>query len=164
MSTYNSKKAMVPLPMLSQLVVACAAITTLLSIATQFLISYYLPLYFQAVKGVGPTTSGIYSFAAVGSTIAGTLMAGALCKFPAQHVEILRDFLSAISDLVVATKLGYYTPFSILGCALAAVGSGLLGTLEPASPAAHWVRSFHDLQDLFTSGRPFFCISCHIWF
>jgi len=46
------------------------------------LAAYYLPLYFQAVKGVSPTTSGIYSFPSVGSTIVGTILAGILCKSP----------------------------------------------------------------------------------
>lgn len=43
-----------------------------------------------------------------------------------------------MSNCVLATRTGYYAPYSILGSALAAIGSGLLTTLVPNSPAAHW--------------------------
>lgn len=66
--------------MLRKSVVACAAMTSLLSTASQYTAAYYLPIYFQAVKGVSPTRSGIYTFPSVGSTIIGTIIAGILSK------------------------------------------------------------------------------------
>lgn len=71
---------MVPLHMLRNTVVACAAFTSLMSTASQYTAAYYLPIYFQAVKGVSATRSGLYSFPSVGSTIIGTLLAGILSK------------------------------------------------------------------------------------
>lgn len=130
----RGNEAMLPLPMLRKLVVACAALTTLLSTATQFTAMFYLPTWFQVVKGASPTMSGVYSFASVGPTIVGSLLAGALSKYLTSHSDC--DELGVNCRL--ATKIGYYTPFSILGCALGAIGSGLLGTLVPSSPAAHW--------------------------
>jgi hypothetical protein len=38
----------------------------------------------------------------------------------------------------IVSKLGYYAPFCIAGCALAAVGSGTLSLLTPTSGAGIW--------------------------
>jgi hypothetical protein len=37
------------------------------------------------------------------------------------------------------SRIGYFAPFAILGCAFAAVGSGLLTTLTPNCSAGKWV-------------------------
>lgn len=124
---------MIPIPMLRNVVVACAAITSLMSTASQYTAAFYLPIYFQTVKGVSATRSGIYTFPSVGSTIIGTILAGILGNSPISIILHPR-----VTDSSIATKTGYYAPFSVLGCALAAIGSGLLTTLVPNSPAAQW--------------------------
>lgn len=108
--------AMVPLSMLRNMVLACGAITALLSAATQFVITYYLPIWFQVVKGVGPVLGGVYFFPTVGGMVIANLVAG-----------------------ILTTKLGFYTPWSIAGAALCAIFSGLFSTMTPSSGPGIWV-------------------------
>ncbi|KAF1816953.1 MFS transporter [Eremomyces bilateralis CBS 781.70] len=77
---------------------------------------YYLPFYFQAIKGTSAEDSGIRCISyLVSNTIASIIVGGAV------------------------TILGYYTPFLWVGTALFTIGSGLLFTLKVDSPAGIWI-------------------------
>lgn len=76
------------------------------------LLIYYLPLYFQLVKGSSARTSGI------------------------QNLPFLVTMLfSPIASGALVSTLGFYVPFMWLGAILATVGSGLLFTLRVDSPS-----------------------------
>ena len=81
-----------------------------------FLFIYYLPVWFQAVRGTSAIGSGIRCLPLVLSQILGVAVSGAL-----------------------TTKFGYYTPYMYVGTVLMAVGSGLLTTLEVDSNTGMWV-------------------------
>ena len=81
-----------------------------------FLFIYYLPLWFQAVRGTSAIGSGIRCLPLVLSQIVGVAVSGAL-----------------------TTKFGYYTPYMYVGTVLMAIGSGLLTTLEVDSNTGMWV-------------------------
>ncbi|KAF1356882.1 major facilitator superfamily domain-containing protein [Delphinella strobiligena] len=77
---------------------------------------YYLPFYFQAVKGTSAEGSGIRIIAyLVSNTIASIVVGSSI------------------------TILGYYTPFMWVGAATYCVGCGLLYTLKVNSSAGHWI-------------------------
>ena len=74
---------------------------------------YYLPLYFQAVKGTDATSSGIHNLPFLVTLLFAPMLSGALI-----------------------TAFGYYVPFMYVGSILATIGSGLLYTLQPDSSSS----------------------------
>ncbi|KAL9090876.1 MAG: hypothetical protein Q9165_005084 [Trypethelium subeluteriae] len=77
---------------------------------------YYLPIYFQAVKGTTAEGSGIRLIAyLVSNTIVSILVGGAI------------------------TAIGYYSPFMILAAIIFTIGAGLLTTLQVDSSRATWI-------------------------
>jgi Na+/melibiose symporter-like transporter len=77
---------------------------------------FYLPFYFQAVKGTTAEGSGIRTIPYLGSII--------------------------ISSIIVGggiTAIGWYKPFMIVGGAIFVVGCGLIYTLEIPSGAGKWI-------------------------
>ncbi|KAH8730333.1 major facilitator superfamily domain-containing protein [Phaeosphaeriaceae sp. PMI808] len=79
-------------------------------------ICYFLPLWFQAIKGDTATESGIHNLPSIlGATIFSVVAGG------------------------MVFGLGYYTWACIVGSILAAVGSGLLSTLQVDSGSSKWI-------------------------
>lgn len=77
---------------------------------------YYLPFYFQAVKGTTAEQSGIRTIPyLISNTIASIGVGGSI------------------------TYLGPYTPFTWIGSAIFTAGSGLLYTLKANSGAGKWI-------------------------
>jgi MFS family permease len=79
------------------------------------IICFYLPLYFQAVKGSSATKSGIQTLPLIGAVT-----------------------VSAIVGSVLLSIVGYITPFMFGGAIVFAIGLGLLMMLDPDTPAAKW--------------------------
>jgi len=80
-----------------------------------FVLVFYLPIYFQSVKGVSATRSGI---------------------------EILPLMLSAVLASIITggliTVFGQYAPFLIASAAMSAIGVGLLTTFSVNTSFSHW--------------------------
>jgi len=83
--------------------------------ASFFLLVFYLPLYFQSMKGASATKSGIDILPLMLSTVLSSMIAGGLI-----------------------TWLGYYVPFLIAGSVLFSVGAGLITTYSINMPFAKW--------------------------
>lgn len=83
---------------------------------TFFILSYYLPIWFQAVKGVSAVRSGIMNIPLILGVVAASMIAGA-----------------------GTTILGYYTPFMLASTVIMSIGCGMTTTftLQTASPA--WI-------------------------
>jgi hypothetical protein len=85
-------------------------------VGSSFLITvFYLPIYFQAVKGSTATKSGIKILSLLLSVV-----------------------ISSISGGILVTVLGYFTPFMIGGMSIFTVGLGLLSTLAVDTPFGKW--------------------------
>ncbi|KAJ7446316.1 major facilitator superfamily domain-containing protein [Mycena latifolia] len=84
--------------------------------AAFIIVTFYLPIWFQAIRGVSAEKSGIDNLPVILSLVAASIIAGA-----------------------VITRVGYYTPFLILSAILTAVGTGLLCTLTVASDHTKWL-------------------------
>jgi len=69
---------------------------------------FYLPTWFQAIKGSSAIRSGILTLPLVIGIVVGSLLAGLMTK-----------------------KIGYYTPWMLLGSILAPIGAGLISTITP---------------------------------
>ena len=77
---------------------------------------YFLPIWFQAVKGTDALQSGIDTIPLILSNTFGIIFSGSL-----------------------TTKFGYYMPYVYLCVVLTSVASGLLMTLEVSSSTGRWV-------------------------
>ncbi|KAL2215155.1 putative MFS multidrug transporter [Thermoascus aurantiacus ATCC 26904] len=78
--------------------------------------TYYLPIYFQAVKGVSPMLSGVYLLP-----------------------SILSQLIAAVISGVLVEKLGYYPPYILVGSVVNAVADGLLSTFKPDTSTGKWI-------------------------
>ncbi|ODM14390.1 hypothetical protein SI65_10225 [Aspergillus cristatus] len=81
-----------------------------------FIYVYYLPLWFQAIKGASATKSGIMNLPMILGVVICSVLAGAL-----------------------VTWIGYYTPFMIACSVIMTIGAGLLTILQPDSNHNAWI-------------------------
>jgi hypothetical protein len=79
-------------------------------------LTYFLPIWFQAIKSASAVHSGIMLIPMVFSLVVASMLAA-----------------------FGTTKGGYYAPFLIIGPILMAVGAGLLSTLKANSNHQHWI-------------------------
>lgn len=109
-------KATVPLRLMKSRTVSAGMFFTFCISGPTMASIYYLPLWFQAVKGVSAVRSGIMILPLMLSIVVGTIVAGSL-----------------------VTRLGYYTPFMYLSVVLTSVGSGLLTTFTLSTNHEKWI-------------------------
>lgn len=84
--------------------------------AAFFVMVYYIPIWFQSVKGVSATKSGIMNLPAILGLVIVSMVAGGL-----------------------VTVIGYYTPFMLLSSVLMSIGAGLLSTFETSTASPKWI-------------------------
>lgn len=73
--------AIIPFSMVKNRIVWASSLQYFALISAIFVGTQYFPIYFQAVKGVGPVLSGVYLLPSILSQIAFVLTSGALSKF-----------------------------------------------------------------------------------
>ena len=70
--------AMIPLSMVRRKVVWCSCVVVFLFMGSMMITSYYMPIYFQAIRNATPTLSGVYILPAILSQIVFATVSGAL--------------------------------------------------------------------------------------
>ncbi|KAL4939362.1 hypothetical protein BDV06DRAFT_231092 [Aspergillus oleicola] len=90
-----------------------------------FLMLYYIPIWFQAIKSASAIRSGVMNLPMVLSYVFFSLSGGYLTSL-----------------------LGYYAPFAYLTVILMSLGSGLISTFTVDSGSSHWIG----YQFLFGAG------------
>ncbi|KAJ5982619.1 Major facilitator superfamily domain general substrate transporter, partial [Penicillium sp. IBT 35674x] len=113
---FKGHEAMLPLSFVKQRKVWSSCLFALFFFATLQIVVYYLPIYFQAIKGASPMMSGVDLLPNILSQLIGTLLSG-----------------------VLVTKLGYYLPFCVAATVFATIGHGLLSMLSPSSSTGRWI-------------------------
>ncbi|KAJ5097754.1 MFS transporter [Penicillium angulare] len=108
--------ATVPFRILRQRSVAFATFYIFFGSASFILLIYYLPIWFQAIKGDSANQSGIHSLPTVLSVV-----------------------VFAITGGISVTIVGYYTPFMIAGSMIMAIGAGLLLLFRVHTSLAMWL-------------------------
>ncbi|KAG7007214.1 condensin complex subunit 2 [Physcia stellaris] len=81
-----------------------------------FILIYYIPIWFQAIKGTTATESGIRSLPMILALVLFSIVSGGL-----------------------VTVLGYYAPFMILSAVLMAIGAGLISTWKVDTGSSMWI-------------------------
>lgn len=108
--------AMLPPDILNMRCVALASATSFFTSGSLYIFGFFLPVYFQAVRGADTLESGVmYLPSAAGLAVA------------------------VISARRVTGWLGYYTPVMVAGTVLMSVGAGMMTRLGGDTPAVEWV-------------------------
>ncbi|KAI9694023.1 MAG: MFS sugar transporter [Bathelium mastoideum] len=113
---WRQENATVPPRVLKQRTVAACAWFGACIGASFFIMIYYLPIWFQAIKSVTATKSGIMNLPMILGVVICSVIAGGS-----------------------VTALGYYTPFIIGSSVLASIGAGLLSTFKTNTGHSMWI-------------------------
>lgn len=84
--------------------------------ASFFVLIYYIPIWFQAIKGTSAVESGIRNLPMILGLVIISIAAG-----------------------IGITLLGYYTPFMIISSVLMSIGVGLLSTFKVSTGHSMWI-------------------------
>ena len=77
-NSYRGDEALVPFSILKRQAMWSCSILQWVNMSVTFAASYYLPLYFQAIKGETPLMSGVYVMASIGSQLVLAVVSGVL--------------------------------------------------------------------------------------
>ena len=109
-------RALLPPRIVLQRSVAVSCLAAFFIYGTVLIHAYYLPIWFQAIKGDNAIKSGV--------DLIPYMIANAL--------------FSVLAGILVS-KVGYFAPPAIVGAAIGTVGCGLLSTLEVNSGSGMWI-------------------------
>ncbi|CRG92626.1 Putative HC-toxin efflux carrier TOXA [Talaromyces islandicus] len=112
---YRQERALIVPEIIMRRTVAAACVLAFFIYAVLILHGYYLPIWFQAIKGTSTENSGVNMLA-----------------------YVLPNAIFSLLTGVFITKVGYFTPPAIVGCAITVAGAGLISTLQPTTDTAKW--------------------------
>ncbi len=133
----KGKAALLPLALLRKRFLWCSALVMMLGVSNSFCASYYLPIYFQAIKNESPTMSGVSLLPNIISQITFAVLSGALGKQPQSATR--GGWILTMTEHHLVRVSGYYLPWSVLAGILLSVGSGLISTCSPWTRTGAWV-------------------------
>ncbi|OJJ44953.1 hypothetical protein ASPZODRAFT_153281 [Penicilliopsis zonata CBS 506.65] len=110
------ERATLPPRILKQRSVAASLTFGLFFGGSFFLLVYYLPIFFQSVRGSSAMKSGIQLLPLMLATVTSSVIVGGL-----------------------VTMAGYYTPFLIVSTAIVCIGAGLLTTYSVDISTSKWI-------------------------
>lgn len=84
--------------------------------ATQVVLALYIPIWFQAIKGVDAVESGIRTIPLILSMVVAIIFSG-----------------------IMVQRIGYYAPFMIVGAVFMPIGCGLISTWKVDSGSNVWI-------------------------
>ncbi|KAL2132534.1 hypothetical protein VTI74DRAFT_3694 [Chaetomium olivicolor] len=108
--------ATVPPHVVAQRTVVASLWFQTLTGGVMMVVTYWLPVWFQAIQGVSAVQSGVRTIALVLSQALGSIMGGGSAQL-----------------------IGYPSPVMMIGSVFAAVGSGMLSTLHVDEGSSHWI-------------------------
>lgn len=109
-------RALVPPNIILQRSVAASCGVAFFTYSTLLVHVYYLPIWFQGIKGDSAVTSGVHMIPYIAANALFSLLAG-----------------------IFVTKIGYFSPPAIVGCAISVAGSALLSTLQVNTASPKWI-------------------------
>ncbi|KAK1990109.1 major facilitator superfamily transporter [Colletotrichum falcatum] len=119
-------EAMIPLDLFKNRIILTSCLGGAASFSITAVSSYYLPLYFQSVRGVTPFQGGVDFLPTILSQLVLAVVSGALVG-----------------------RLGYYLPWVVFGTVVSTIGTGLISTWTPHTSTATWIG----YQILLGAGR-----------
>ncbi|KAJ5697000.1 MFS general substrate transporter [Penicillium majusculum] len=110
------KTATLPLRIFSQRSIISGFWQTLCVGSGNYIFVYFLPIWFQSIKGSSAVESGIRLLPMMISMVIGSIGGG-----------------------ITNSKIGYYTPLAIIGSCIMSVGAGLLTTFQVDTSEGKWI-------------------------
>ncbi|MCJ1439371.1 hypothetical protein MMC27_008763 [Xylographa pallens] len=114
--TWQGERALMVPRILRQRTIATCCIYVFFQSGGNFLFTYYIPIYFQAIDGTSAAQSGIRNLPL-----------------------IVGSSLMAISSGFIIIKIGYFTPLVFIGSTLFSIGAGLIYSLDINSPSPQYI-------------------------
>ncbi|KAK9490422.1 major facilitator superfamily domain-containing protein [Lipomyces doorenjongii] len=125
---YRGDSALIPPRLVKDRINCAIALTAFTQSGGTYTAQYWLPIWFQGVKGASPIASGIMILP-----------------------MIISQFIASVSCGILVQKTGYYLPEVIGGNALVAVGAALMSTMKPDTSEGQWIG----YEILIGAGRGF---------
>ncbi|TQS33880.1 hypothetical protein Golomagni_05761, partial [Golovinomyces magnicellulatus] len=113
---WKKENATIPPRLITHRSIAAAAVFSFFNGAGLITLTYYLPIWFQAIKNVTAIRSGIMLLPLMLSTVVGTITSG-----------------------ITISKTGYYTQFFWISSIMVPIGAGLISTFTPTTGPAKWI-------------------------
>ncbi|RFU34755.1 hypothetical protein B7463_g1535, partial [Scytalidium lignicola] len=113
---YKGDSALIPPRLMKNRINLALFLTAFLQSGGVYTASYWLPIWFQGIKGASPLSSGIRILPMVISQFITSIICGALVQ-----------------------KTGYYLPEVVGGNALVAAGAALMSTMKPDTTEGQWI-------------------------
>ncbi|TVY26830.1 Efflux pump [Lachnellula hyalina] len=113
---WKADGALMPPRILRQRSVAAACAMSFCIYSAILIHTYYLPMWFQAIRGDSAIEAGVDMIPYVAANAIFSLIAG-----------------------IFVSKNGYFTSPAILGCAIGTVGCGLLSTIDVRTSTSKWI-------------------------
>lgn len=113
---HQGDRALLPFSVIFQRSVSASCLIAFFIYGTMLIHAYYLPIWFQAIKGDSAVHSGV-------------------SMIPYMIANALFSLLAGI----FVSKNGYFVPPAIIGCAIGTVGCGLLSTLNVDTFSDKWI-------------------------
>lgn len=108
--------ALMPPAIITQRTVAASCVAAFTTYGALLIHSYFLPIWFQAIKGENAISSGVDMIPYVATNA----------------------FFSLLSGIFVSV-VGYYVPPAVVGAMIATAGCGILRLLSQDTPTAQWI-------------------------
>jgi EmrB/QacA subfamily drug resistance transporter len=145
----TAEEPLIPLSVLGNDVVACGTVAASCGMGAYIGLSIYLPVYFQASRGMSTTESGLGLIplmvgTVIGATIAGQLM-GRITHY--KRVPVIGLFFAALGALSLALWADAM-PVALFAAVLAIISIGL-GTVLPTTTVA--IQNAVELHELGTA-------------
>jgi len=112
----SGDNATVPIRVINQRSILAGAYYSIFGPGSMMVIIYFLPLWFQAIKGVSAVHSGINTLPLVIALVVASITAGA-----------------------ITSKTGYYVGQLYAATIIMSIGAGLLTTLKVDTPSKTWI-------------------------
>ncbi|KAI9034972.1 MDR family MFS transporter [Aspergillus affinis] len=108
--------AMIPLRILGRRTVWTSCILAMMFFGMTMVLAYYLPIYFQSVRGRTAIMSGVDLLP-----------------------NVIAQLIAAVGSGILMGKVGYYLPWAVFGAVVTTIGNGLLTTLSPTTSTGRWI-------------------------
>lgn len=99
-------KAMIPFSMLRVRAVWASCVANAFFYGTMLIFSYYIPIYFQSVKGVSPALSGVYMLPAIIAQMICSIVCGVLGKQALFLCEAKADMIRSWTHRILPSIYG----------------------------------------------------------
>lgn len=138
---YKGDDALIPVSMAKRRIVWISSLNYGLFMSLVFGGVFYLPIYFQAIKGKSAILSGVMLLPNIIPQLVSTIGGGVLRKCPNGSPKFLagRVHVADMQNIWAVGKVGRIPPFALFAAAVTAIGSGLYGTFQPNTSTGKWV-------------------------